>query len=164
MTFGEICQQTARECGEGVSTDQVRKILITQWRIMLEELFIAPGDSKIMLQGIGQFYLKRRNLTYGFVTDPEKRKHTHYVFRFKPSELLKKVMAGKMEMKDLRIGTCPLYYENEFELKRPNEDFKKGEKMYQDKIRRQIKYDRAELRMAKEQNIKMDIRNRLPED
>lgn len=166
MTYGELCKQVAKECEQGVTYEQVQKIIATMWRIMLEELFINPGEANIMLPGIGQFYMKRKRLNCGVWENGvqvRKEQQLHWCFRFKPSSCVRMVLAGRRELKDLKIGSTPLYFE-EMKLKRPKADFKAGAKQYERGLRKKINYDRAELRMAKDNNKKKDLRKRLPED
>lgn len=166
MTFMELCKQITRECGQGVSYDQTTKIMITAWRIMLEELFIDPDKAVIQFTGIGKFYLKKKTINCGIIKNGEfmgHEKQKHYCFRFNPGVPLKRVMRGDMPLRDIKIGYMPLYFEK-MELKRPKSDFKEGEKIYENFNRPNLKYDRAEIRMLKDQKTKRDIDKRLPEE
>lgn len=167
MTFGELCKQTARECGEGISYEQAQNILATQWRIMLEELFIAPDEAEIMFTGIGRFFLSRRMINCGIFKDGNllgHEKRPAYCFVFKPSPILRSAMAGKIRMMDLKIGGVPLYQNDRKSLKRPQNEFAEGDQALKEMLEQRIRYDRAELRMAKERKANRDIDNRLPED
>jgi hypothetical protein len=133
---------------------------------MLEELFIAPGESEIMLHGIGKLFMKKKTVNCGVSENGEfvgHEKRNIFIFKFKPSTCVRAVMRGDMPLRDLKIGFFPLYFEQP-QLKRPNSDFREGQKMIDKRYRPNIKYDRAEIRMAKEQKSKSDISKRLPEE
>lgn len=168
MTFGELCKQVSRECGEGISYEQTQRILATMWRIMLEELFIAPGESEIMLNGIGRFYIKKRPYHCALYDDNHKimgyEYRDRFCYHFRPSEILKSVMAGKMSMKDLKIGSVPLYFEDPYTLKRPKSDFKEGKDKYIKGFTKKINYDRQEIHEAKNRKKRKSIEDRLPEE
>lgn len=114
MTFGELCQQTCKESGIGVSYDQMQRILATQWRLILEELILRPGESRVMLSGMFQLYLKKKRLNCGVFENGKKVRsemQTHYCFRIKPSTQIRAMMRGDKDIRDLKIGTFPLYFD-----------------------------------------------------
>jgi hypothetical protein len=165
MTFGELCQQTTKECGVGVTYNQVQQILATSWRLMIEELFMEPGHSRIMLSGILQIYMKKRNLTCG-IWKGNKQVGTelqpHYVFRMKPSSHLKSVLNGKDDIRSLRIGGVPLYFDKD-EIKKGKTVFKDG-KILLDEISRKKHMENPSLKKIIEEREKQKFRDRLPED
>ena len=166
MTFAELCHQTAKECGVGVSYDQMQRILATSWRLMIEELILNPGRSNIMFNGLLQIYLKKRNLNCGIFKDGkfvDKEVQPHWCFRLKPGMPLRKVMSGNMDIRDLKVGGFPLYFDKET-LKRPEAEYKKG-RMVLDDIGREKKISKREdLQRMREEQEKQKFLKALPED
>ena len=166
MTFGELCHQTAKECGVGVSYDQMQRILATSYRLILEELILNPGRSNIMFRGFWQIYLKKRNLNCGVFKDGAfsgSEVQAHWCFRIKPSVQGKKVMQGKMDIRELRIGDFPMYFDKET-LARPNAEYKDG-KLMLDHVSREKKIkELEEIKNIREEQEKQKFLKGLPED
>lgn len=161
MTFGELTKQVTREVDEGLTREQVTKVILTMWRIILEELIINPQDAKIMIHGLGKIYLQKKRFNCGLY---EKKQDTRWIFRFKQSEQLKSVINGRKDLTDMEIGFKPLYFER-LQVKKPTyAQLAEGERKYAEMKRRNIKYNRAEVRAEKEKAKKNDIASRLPED
>ena len=165
MTFGELCKQTSKECGVGVSYDQMQRILVTSWRLRIEELMIKPGESRIMLSGLLQIYLKKRTVQCGIWKGKElvgSEPREHYVFRIKPGIMLKHVMCGMNDIRELRVGGIPLYFDKET-LKMGNVAYKNG-KIMLDKATRKEKMEDPALKEIIAEREKQKFKNRLPED
>lgn len=169
MNMSELCKQVARECGCGVTIDQVNKIIITMWRVMLEELFVNPHEAQIMFTGIGKFDMKLRR----YNTFPRRENGTFcgerelkpfWQLRFHASEPLKDVMKNKKDLKDLELGFKPLYYDKDFRKptrQKINEGRRKLREMQkQDLIRR----NRQDYIDHMERIERIDLEERLPED
>lgn len=166
MTFKELCVQTARECGEGVTYEQMQRILATHWRMVIEELLAKPGESRLMLNGLLQIYTKKKRLNCGVFENGKairSEQQIHYCFRLKPSAPLKKVLQGEADIRSLKVGNFPLYFDKT-ELKRPDEDFKRGEIQLDNMKRKKSIAEREGLRKFKEQAEQEKIRKSLPED
>lgn len=166
MTFRELCLQTAKECGVGISYDQMQRILVTQWRLILEELLLRPGESRIMLSGILQIYLKRKTLNCGIWKNGEvvdRKKEVHYCYRIKPGTPLRMVMRGDMDIKDLTMGGFPLYFD-QASTHRDNSVYKEG-KLKLDKVTRDKSIsNNIELQHIIEEQKKKKFNDKLPED
>lgn len=166
MTFAELCHQTAKECGVGVSYNQMQQILATSWRLMLEELILNPGRSSIMFNGLLQIYLKKRNLNCGIYKDGQfvgKDVQPHWCYRLKPGAPLLKVMRGDMDIRDLKVGGFPLYFDKET-LKRPEAEYKKGRIVLDDIGRERKIAEREDLKRIIEEQEKQKFLKTLPED
>ncbi len=166
MTFRELCLQTAKECGIGVSYDQMQRILVTQWRLILEELLLRPGESRILLTGLLQIYLKRKTLNCGIWEDGkvvDRRKEVHYCYRMKPSPPLLKVMRGDKDIKELAIGGFPLYFDQE-SSHLDNSVYKNGRLKLDHVTRNKTIMENSDLKHIIEEEKKKKFNDRLPED
>ena len=121
MTFIEWCNQTARDADINVTQDLVKAVMITALRTAIEEFVANPADASLDIYGIGRFYLNRSQY------DMSKRFHLKdrtevndivgsWIVHFKPSIVLKEVLNGKRELKDMLIGSCiPLYTDKDIQ-------------------------------------------------
>jgi hypothetical protein len=72
-------------------------------------------------------------------------------------------MSGNMDIRDLKVGGFPLYFDKET-LKRPEAEYKKG-RMVLDDIGREKKIsEREDLQRMREEQEKQKFLKALPED
>ena len=167
--MSELCKQVARECGGGVTIDQVNKVITTMWRVMLEELFINPHKAQIMFTGIGKFDMKLRRLNVfprrenGTFTG-ERELKPFWVLRFHPSNAVKEVMQNKKDLRDLELGFKPLYYDKETR-KPPRSKMTEGRKKLREMHKNDlIRKHRQDYIDNMERIERIDLEERLPED
>lgn len=170
MNTSDLCKAIARESGVGITKEQAWRILATIWRVMLEELFVDPDSSQVMLTGIGKFYMKRRrfNVPVRREDNAFKKGKTElkafWVLKFQPSVPLKDVMRNRKDMRELELGYRPIYFDKD-EKKLPRQAFKEGEKQLE-KMRRKdtIRKSRQDYIDNMNRIEKINLEQRLPED
>ena len=110
MTFGEWYEQTAREMASNIPKELVKDVLVNAIRVALEEFLANPADADLDIKCIGRFYLNHRFCHNNFPTSDSPEYKTYWTLHFRPSGVLKEVLNGKRDHRDLIIATTiPLY-------------------------------------------------------
>lgn len=169
MNNSELCKQIVRECGVGITYEQMKQIMATMWRIMIEELLSNPQEAEVMFTGIGKFDMKLRRYNVfprkedGTFTG-ERELKPFWQLRFHPSLPVREVINSKRDIKELELGFKPLYFDKENKLpsrKKLNEGRRRLREIQKDNLIRQRRQDYID---NMERAEKIDFNQRLPEE
>lgn len=169
MNNTEFCKQVVRECGVGITFEQMQMIVATEWRIILEELFSNPSKAEVNFTGIGKFNMKLRRFNCfprredGTFTG-ERELRPFWQLRFHPSDLVKQVMKGEKDISELTLGYKSIYFDKPHKLPpraKINEGKRKLREIYKENRIRKARQDYID---NMERAERIDLNQRLPEE
>jgi DNA polymerase II large subunit len=110
MTFGEWYEQTAREMDSNIPKELVKDVLVNAIRVALEELLSNPAEAELSIKCVGRFYLNRTRCYKVAATGKNPDQKLVWTIHFKPSNVLKEILNGRRDHRELMIATTiPLY-------------------------------------------------------
>ena len=159
MTFGEWCDQIARDTESNVTRALVREIMVTAVRTAIEEIITNPADATLDIKGVGRFYLNRQKFALKKQTYKSNNEDDIFYWRvnFKASRILKDVINNKRDIKTVTIGSNISLY-NESDIQSNGTVKVKGTR---NKIQLVVK---PKIREKAKESQKKKIKAKLPED
>lgn len=116
MNFTDLCLQVAQESTSEFNQTDVKKVLLSSIRVMLEEFSINPIDAELNIKGFGKFCLGRHKYHVGnCVQGNDSEYRFKWVIRFCPSRILKELINGVYNPIDYQVSGNYLYPEYHME-------------------------------------------------
>ena len=111
MNFGEWVKQISREMGVYADKKLIEDILLTAFRVVLEEFGTNPAEADLDLNGIGRFYFNHRVCHNNFPIIEEREYITRWTIQFRPYRKIKFIVNGRIPLTDATVGGRYLYPE-----------------------------------------------------